>query len=770
MQDTAGQVAPLLMTTTRAREGGKAPASTVKGWSYTAEYFPAGQHTIAPGGEKITGQLADVYARHTLTFALDLDLHDEGKRAEHEGSELQAYLAGRGLYVKRGTEGSVRHLVAMTEEQAAEWWPAAGKIPGGEIRSAGLAPSPGATHPSGETYEYGPGPDLVMYPDGTKIRTNVIRFDDGLKAALIAGGAHAVDDRDVTAGDADLPDDDGRCPRVSVYLAEHDFTGATPRGSRANAAVNHLKLLDAEGHHIGGRIDEVIAALPDTGYEDFTAMWATAPVPAGTIAQEHPCCSEEFAWIRNAARPAMTAPSVNGHGTAAPGLPPAACTPMNLPGDFWDALPVLGHVRRAAWSRGRPADTVLHSVLGRVAAMWPYKLRLDTGTASPASANYYAVLGGGAGASKTSSAAVARDLLPGLAAYPGLMSVPGIEARLFADDVPLGSGEGLAEAYMGAVEIPPGNGKGKPKVIRQKVRDHAFVFLDEGGALVKSLERGGATIGAELRRAWMGETIGQANASPDRTRIVSRGTYSLGMVIGFQPSTIGPLIADFPAGTPQRFCYALACDPAVPDSRPDWPGELGLDWAAVITPNTAETWQTEPMPFAAPVRAEIAGRDLARVRGAAQAIPLAEHEDLTRAKLAGLLAALCGVAVVTEELWQLTAVLWATSCAVRDWLGGYGAYEAAQAEQRERGKLIGRQRALDDAADERAMAQAVRSAARHVHRGACKDGCKRRCITQAIRGSIRVLVSVDDVIDRMTGAGYVKAEGDVFLPGDISPP
>jgi hypothetical protein len=33
-----------------------------------------------------------------------------------------------------------------------------------------------------------------------------------------------------------------------------------------------------------------------------------------------------------------------------------------------------------------------------------------------------------------------------------------------------------------------------------------------------------------------------------------------------------------------------------------------------------------------------------------------------------------------------------------------------------------------------------------------------------------VLVSVDDVIDRMTGAGYVKAEGDVFLPGDISPP
>jgi hypothetical protein len=306
------QAAPLAMTTTEAREGGKAPARTDSGWHYTAEFFPAGQHT--PGS--YPGQLADVYARHTGIFAFDLDLYKPVMAQAWAISATGRYLAGRAAYVRRGTEESIRFLVAMTPEQAAAWWPVASGTPWGDIRSAGLAPSPGAVHPSGEIYEVVPGPDPVAYPDGTVLLTNVIRFDDGLKAALTEDGAHCADDREMVTGDADLPDDDGRCLLVLRWLGnpEH-FSSTTPRGSHANSAVNYLKLLDAEGHHIGGHIDEAIEALPHTSAKDFEDMWATAPVPADTVATGHWCCSDTIADLLGRA-------SLNGQQQAPAQAPP----------------------------------------------------------------------------------------------------------------------------------------------------------------------------------------------------------------------------------------------------------------------------------------------------------------------------------------------------------------------------------------------------------------------------------------------------------------
>jgi len=445
-------------------------------------------------------------------------------------------------------------------------------------------------------------------------------------------------------------------------------------------------------------------------------------------------------------------------------LPPSQGSPRNLPPDFWDAQAALGHVRQAAWSRGRSADAVLGGTCARTASMWPPLLRLDTGVA-PASANFFVILAGGPGSGKTSSAAAARELLPRLIRYPGLMALPD-EAAQFTDGLPLGSGEGLAEAYWGAREQE--NNKGKIVIVRARVRDHVLVYADEGDGLAKLLERAGATLGGQFRSAWTGETIGQGNASLERMRIVSRGTYSLGVIIGFQPSTVKPLLDDMHAGTPQRFTWTATADPAIPEpgSRPSWPGPLELAWPAGLVLAGQETL----MSFDGRVQREIADRDHKRNRGLEMVHPLDAHEMLTRAKMAGFLAALTGEFEVSPELWELTAVMWKTSCTVRGWMASFAADEAWQAERHYRDKLTGRKVAEADALDERAMAQAVRSAARHIAKQACKDGCKRRCVTQSIKSTVRKQVSVDDVIERIIAAGYAQAEGDVLTPGRITPP
>ena len=61
---------------------------------------------------------------------------------------------------------------------------------------------------------------------------------------------------------------------------------------------------------------------------------------------------------------------------------------------------------------------------------------------------------------------------------------------------------------------------GKREKIRAQTRHHAFFYADEGQVLTRLGDRKGSTIGESLRRAFNGETLGQTNASRDRTRRV----------------------------------------------------------------------------------------------------------------------------------------------------------------------------------------------------------------------------------------------------------
>lgn len=153
-------------------------------------------------------------------------------------------------------------------------------------------------------------------------------------------------------------------------------------------------------------------------------------------------------------------------------------------------------------------------------------------------------------------------------------------------DIPIGSGEGLAELYMGVehrrtgdVYGPRANKAGQPKTeqVRCKVRDNAFLYVDEGQALMQQGKRLGTVVFPTLRTAWDGGTLGQANAREETTRHIPEGTYSMGLVIGSQEDTVQELLKEATAGTPQRFIWCWAGDPTVSDDQPDWPGELSLN-------------------------------------------------------------------------------------------------------------------------------------------------------------------------------------------------
>ncbi len=433
-----------------------------------------------------------------------------------------------------------------------------------------------------------------------------------------------------------------------------------------------------------------------------------------------------------------------------------AASSRRYPEEFWAARPVLGHIRQAAHARNRSGEVVLGGVLARVAAMLPPELKADTKIGSPACANMFVALVGPSGVGKSGGASIPRLLLPA----PPLLD--------FMDDLPLGSGEGLAEAYMGEREEPTGEiyrsgpRKGDPKMatVRTQVRHNALFYADEGEALIKTLSRTGATIGESLRRAWVGGTIGQFNGKAVNTRVVAAGSYSLGVVVGFQPETALPLLEDDAAGTPQRFLWVSVIDPSIPQDAVEDPGRLEL-------PLLNSRFGTKPaFIFAPEILAEIRRDDWERATGAATLPSLDAHKPLMKVKLAALLAVLANRLDVTAEDWQLAEVMWRTSAAVRDHVLEHGARQRAKETEARISLHVDREVRAHAAkqAVERDTERVARGVARKVKKG---NGMTVGAVRKATAARDRDLLP--SAIDYAESLGWVAVEGDRLIAGDSEP-
>lgn len=370
---------------------------------------------------------------------------------------------------------------------------------------------------------------------------------------------------------------------------------------------------------------------------------------------------------------------------AAQAIADGADTPrlFNLPEEFWGTREIFKLIRQQAYADGVAADAVLGATLARASAMVPHHLKFDSGKIG--SFNVFTNIVAPSGIGKTEAMRSAQRLLRA-PSYLAEMGDPDgrVDFERFRDGVGLGSGEGLAEVYMGTREIDtgevvrygPNKGEPKTKPVRAVVRHNAFFFLDEGETLTRMLERKGATVGMTLRTAWTGAGLGAANAAEQTTRFVPEGQYSMGLLIGWQPHAAQALIGDAGGGTPQRFLWLSGIDPGMPDDpeprpeawRPPFCDGHGHPVEGVVE-----------FPWEIKRALRLAGAH--KVRTGEGGPELDSHEPLTRCKVAALLCLMDGRLMVDADDWRLAGMIWQVSCAVRDRLVAFGAAAKAADER-----------------------------------------------------------------------------------------
>jgi ABC-type dipeptide/oligopeptide/nickel transport system ATPase component len=329
-----------------------------------------------------------------------------------------------------------------------------------------------------------------------------------------------------------------------------------------------------------------------------------------------------------------------------------------LPEAFWSAHPALVHIRQFAHYGVNSADAVLGATLARLSAYLDPVVRIDTGVKRPLPLNTFTGIVGSAGTGKSSAYHASADLLDFDFGDP-------MDTNLIASaiepppELPVGSGPGVAEAFMGLVVPDPLNPKIK---VRAQVRHKVLFHSDEGAGLVSGIldNKRGQDIGPTLRAGWTGAVLGQANASAERTRQVR--DYSVGLCVGFQLEALAALSTkeQLEYGTPQRFVYASATDPAIPEAAPDDPGALKV------------TMPHGPMRYDAELRARARQEALARARGnrdgRADGDPMLAHRPALVARCAGLLVILCdpGRTEVHAADVELAEMLLDTSARLHD--------------------------------------------------------------------------------------------------------
>jgi hypothetical protein len=400
-------------------------------------------------------------------------------------------------------------------------------------------------------------------------------------------------------------------------------------------------------------------------WEDAETRHPTDPASVGFDSELWPDGWEQFEPAAEVAEQALAAG--------------AATVPLvNLPDEFWAARPLFKTIREAAWASVTSADAVFGALLARAAGMVHHQVKFDSGRGPTGSLNTFVNLIGPSGAGKTEAMrAAGRLVLP-----PRYLSRDDGTADhdVFRDGIGLGTGEGMAEAYMGMLVRETGelDRKGEPKTekVRAQTRNNAFFYADEGQTLTKMMkERQGTTVGMAIRTAWTGGALGQANAREETTRFLPDGSYSMGLLIGYQPQVAQDLLADGGPGTPQRFLWLSAIDPSIPDEPVPLPTPMRLPLCGQLPGGV------EPVvSFPADLRAQLRREQLARQRGQVIVDELDSHVPLMRCKLAALFALLDERFEVTQEDWDLGGLVWATSCAVRDRLIEFGRQESAKKE------------------------------------------------------------------------------------------
>lgn len=326
---------------------------------------------------------------------------------------------------------------------------------------------------------------------------------------------------------------------------------------------------------------------------------------------------------------------------------------LNLPVEFWEARPILEHIRDAAHASLTSPDALLINALARTATLVHPSIKLPPVVGSTATFDFMGCVVAETSGGKSIASNVAKDLLP------DPQRTLHDEERTIMFDRPVGSGEGIPQAFMVPEFKEDEDGKRKATG-RQIVGKQALhLVVDESTGLVAQAQRKGTTIIQTLLSAWSGQTLGQQNASAETRRIVDGGRCRVAAALNIQSSNAYMLFTEEMStlGLTSRVLFASAHDPDAPDDDVDWPGKISFP----IPPGfqTGEHWVEYDPAIRAAIRAE--RREVLR-NGVAD--KSTGHTSLLRCKVAAILAIWEGRLNVTLDDWSLAGTVCETSAAV----------------------------------------------------------------------------------------------------------
>lgn len=399
-----------------------------------------------------------------------------------------------------------------------------------------------------------------------------------------------------------------------------------------------------------------------------------------------------------------------------------------LPASFYDQTPQLTHIRRAAQAFRTPPDTVLASVLTRVAATVPPAARVNRD-----SPNYIAALVGHSGSGKSKSARCARELLPQI----------GTEL----DGWPVSSGEGLVQAYLRTEKVDG-------QLVQIQHHTAGLFHVDEGQQLLAVADRQGSTTFSLLRNMWVGETAGTTGARSETTRRLQHGRYRFAMTVGLQPDYAAQLLNDHHAGTPQRFLWTAARDPDPPPTCPKWPGELPMP--TVVSCDVRIGSQVQRVIDDAERRSLIDG---------GTPDPLRSHETLLTMRTGYLLAVLHGrPGELDGDDWVLGLQLVEHSRSVVEALQQIAVTRRREQNAEQDREQVERQQHRADLTRQRDIERVARHIARHLHNHGPQRGPELR---QKVAHRDRHLF--DDAARHGISVGLFSVDGDKVIAGPVKP-
>lgn len=315
-------------------------------------------------------------------------------------------------------------------------------------------------------------------------------------------------------------------------------------------------------------------------------------------------------------------------------------SPPSIPERVWISRPIFGQIRDyARYLQGSP-DSLLWQCIIRSATVMPTSCVISTIGDSVKPLNFMMITVAPSGVGKGETAAAARRI------------IPDPEVDWIRMDVPIGSGEGIAELYMG-------EDSDKKRV---QIVNSAHFDIPEGEKLLRLMKRDSAVLGETLRQAFSGEVIGEQNASADRTRRVKK--YRFCMTVSSTMSTVGNLLKFGELGLPSRFIWTTGNDNTAPDVPEFAPlPSIRFRQAATVL-------------FDARIKQEIQRGRTRALRNNGYDHELDSQTPIIRCRVAAVLALWDDRDEVTLEDWSIAGELLATSARFRDW-----AIDAAERRQ-----------------------------------------------------------------------------------------